>query len=219
MTGLMVQLTEQQLKLVKRLVDFYAKKMDWGMVRDCVQKTAESVTDYRLRLSIIFKAYSGLTPPTNPNIDFPHEQQEKNFFVEGLRPEIRSLVQKHCVLLDTGRLSDVPAHARQSEKVVARSEEKSEKKKEKLGSRLQMAQLQAYESKIQHSRGRGRSGKRGRAQARPSTKNRSDACYRCGSYRHWIRDEEEEWHSRPEDGVSVTNPGAKGKGSRGKGGW
>ena len=65
---------------------------------------------------------------------------------------------RNHVILDMGCLSDVLAHARHTEKVVARSEEKVNKKKEKLGNRLQMAKLQNYEQKLQHNRGRGRMG-------------------------------------------------------------
>lgn len=52
--------------------------MDWGIVRDCIQKPKESVTDYRLRLTKIFRIHSGLMPPADPNVDSPYEQQEKN---------------------------------------------------------------------------------------------------------------------------------------------
>ena len=62
--------------LIESLTEFCKKKMDWDIVRDCVQRLTESVADYRLRLSKMFRNHSGLTLPDDPTVDSPHEQQE-----------------------------------------------------------------------------------------------------------------------------------------------
>lgn len=42
--------------------------MDWGIIRNCVQKPTEIVTDYHLRLSKTFRIDSGLTLPADPQM-------------------------------------------------------------------------------------------------------------------------------------------------------
>lgn len=112
----------------------------------------------------------------------PDEQQLKASLVEGLLPEIKHNVIKHCIHVDRGRLEDVLAHARHMEKVVKQAGDKVTKKKEKLGERLMMAQLQALEQQARpswkqeygrgHDQGRDRGGQQWLLR---------DGCYRCGS--------------------------------------
>ena len=76
-TGHMTQKTDGHL--IKRLTEFYKKKKNWTG-RDSVQRSTESVEDYHLILSKIFKIHSDITPPVDPTDDSPYEQQENNFF-------------------------------------------------------------------------------------------------------------------------------------------
>lgn len=141
------------------------------------------MTDYHLRLSEVFRVHSGLNPPAN-NDDSPYEQQLKASLVEGLLPEIRHYVTKHCIHVDSGRIADVLAHARHTERTLRQAGDKVAKTKEKLGEKLQLAQLQVYEQ--QTYRGRGRGSSRGRGRKRRTYKQ--DGCFRCGSLTHWAQD-------------------------------
>lgn len=58
--------------------------------------------------------------------------------------------------MDRGQIADVLAHSRQAENVMGQAGDKGTKKKEKLGERLQMAQLQAYEQQTHGGIGHGR---------------------------------------------------------------
>lgn len=197
-----------------RLGNYYQKRMDWGKVKDCVQRVGESVTDYHLQYSEIFRVHSGMVRPPGDN-DSPYEQQEKTCFVEDLLPEIKKYVQKHCIELERGRLEPALTYARHAEKVMNNATEKETKIKNKMGERLQMAQLQAYEQQINRGRGKSRGGYRGRAPSRGKGRGYREqrGCFRCGSFEHRVKDctepEEEEmddeWQHGPEEGVTVSH--------------
>ena len=58
----------------------------------------------------------------------------------------------------------------------------------RLGQRLQMAQLQIGEQKLQYNHGRGRRGRQGRGQRWAFNRRHPEGCYHCGSYNHWVKD-------------------------------
>lgn len=68
----------------------------------------------------------------------------------GLRPDLQVHVRTYCVGCDVGRLIDIEAHAVHVERVLS---DKKRKNKDKVNTRLQMAQIQAFESQ---ARGGGR---------------------------------------------------------------
>ncbi|XP_034077708.1 uncharacterized protein LOC117549735 [Gymnodraco acuticeps] len=202
--------------LIQRLENYYQKRMDWGKVKDCAQRVGESVTDTAGWCVLL------VTMTVHMN------SRKKTCLMEGLLPEIKKYVQKHCIELERGRLEPVLTYARHAEKVMNNANEELKTIKNKMGERLQMAQLQAYEQQINRGRGKRRGGYRGRERAPSRGKGRGyeqRGCFRGGSFEHRIKDcpeeEEEEmddeWQHGPEEGVTVSHPqGRKATGGRGQ---
>lgn len=71
------------------------------------------VTDYHLRLSVIFQVHCSLPQPDNMENDSPYQQQQKCCLVEGILPDIIEHVQKNCINLDRGATDmtkSIPVH-------------------------------------------------------------------------------------------------------------
>ncbi|CAK6970983.1 uncharacterized protein LOC124478066 isoform X1 [Scomber scombrus] len=119
------------------------------------------------------------------------------FPTRGLHPDLRRVTVKNCVgIFDGARLTEVLRHAKHTEKCLAETAEKTEKKNKDTQQRAQLTMLQAFtqlqphgqqrhHSNGNHGRGRGRGGK-GRGGNRPWIGR--DQCYLCRQTGHWAKE-------------------------------
>ncbi|CAK6977633.1 uncharacterized protein LOC120812452 [Scomber scombrus] len=166
-------------------------------ISDCQQRVGESAADYYQRLFIVFNENCGIEEPSDKTNMSSWETHLINSFVKGLHPDLRRVTVKSCVgIFDGARLTEVLRHAKHTEKCLAETAEKTEKKSKDTQQRAQLTMLQAFtqlkprgqqrhHSNGNHGRGRGRGG-RGRGGNRPWIGR--DQCYLCRQTGHWAKE-------------------------------
>lgn len=164
-------------RLFERIKATFPATTRWSVIICCKQQPSETVADYLVRLTNVFKENIGMMPPADPQTDSAYEQILKYRFLDGMDEQISCQVRKHCIGWDEERLSVVRKHAVHAEQKLRDSEREREQARARLNERFLEAQLQFLQGL---SRRKGR----GSRNAVP----RGDGCWNCGDPDHWARD-------------------------------
>ncbi|GLD56449.1 uncharacterized protein AKAME5_000879700 [Lates japonicus] len=71
-----------------------------GKIAACRQKDDETVSEYLTRLTEVHTTHSGLQRPTNmggPHPITPWEAHLRDRFMNGMKPEVSTMVKRNCV--------------------------------------------------------------------------------------------------------------------------
>ncbi|XP_013888979.1 uncharacterized protein LOC106536312 [Austrofundulus limnaeus] len=178
------ELDQRARALNDRVRQRYRQRADYTEIGRCRQKDDEPFDDYRVRMTKVFRAHSGLVD--NGDENGPYQQQLKNALHAGSTSQKHHWVSKHYIGLPNGTLSDYLTHAVHAERVT--KIKKNTKATEKATFWVEEDENAVYWQNPQaRGRGRGRSRGRGRGGLSRSMGN-PRACWSCGKEGHMARD-------------------------------
>ncbi|XP_047455403.1 uncharacterized protein LOC125016764 isoform X2 [Mugil cephalus] len=103
------ELTVRVRGLTDRTTQRFRRRANYTEIGRVKQKEDEPFEEYRIRMTTVFKAHSGLEETPDQNGTF--QQQLKNALHAGSKDAVRCWVSKHYIGLATGTLDDYVSHA------------------------------------------------------------------------------------------------------------
>ncbi|KAE8297885.1 hypothetical protein D5F01_LYC02364 [Larimichthys crocea] len=183
--------------LYDRVRAMWPPRVDYSKIGETQQKEDESPADYRYRLEVVFQANSGIQP--NNDANSPYQQQLKMHFLRGLKPEIKSRIDKTWVHKNTGSVAQAVEQAMHADSVIKEKNKRATFTVDEAAGTVTVAyQGRAYGGRRggqnrDRGKGRGRGGGRyqqNRDNHRETQKEkdmRENNCYKCHRPGHLAR--------------------------------